>query len=202
MKILAIGRNYADHISELNNETPDAPVIFLKPDTAILKDNEAFYYPPYSQDVHHEIEILVKISKIGKNIEERFAHKYYQEIGLGVDFTARDVQTKLKAKGLPWELAKAFDGSAPISNFVDKEGFDLKNLDFSLDVNNERKQTGNTALMLNTIDAIIAFVSQYFTLKVGDIIFTGTPAGVGPVKIGDKLVGKIQNTVFLDFEVK
>jgi acylpyruvate hydrolase len=202
MKILAIGRNYADHISELNNETPDAPVIFLKPDTAILKDNEAFYYPPFSQDVHHEIEILVKISKIGKNIEERFAHKYYQEIGLGVDFTARDVQTKLKAKGLPWELAKAFDGSAPISNFVDKEGFDLKNLDFSLDVNNERKQTGNTALMLNTIDAIIAFVSQYFTLKVGDIIFTGTPAGVGPVKIGDKLVGKIQNTVFLDFEVK
>jgi acylpyruvate hydrolase len=202
MKIIAIGRNYADHISELNNETPDAPVIFTKPDTAILKENEAFYYPSFSEDVHHEIEILVKISKIGKNIEERFAHKYYQEIGLGVDFTARDVQSKLKAKGLPWELAKAFDGSAPISYFVDKEGFDLKNLEFSLDINGQRKQTGNTAMMLNTIDSIIAFVSQYFTLKVGDIIFTGTPAGVGPVKIGDKLLGKIQETVFLDFEIK
>jgi acylpyruvate hydrolase len=202
MKIIAIGRNYADHISELNNETPDAPVIFTKPDTAILKDNEAFYYPNFSEDVHHEIEILVKISKIGKNIEERFAHKYYQEIGLGVDFTARDVQSKLKAKGLPWELAKAFDGSAPISYFVDKEGFDLKNLEFSLDINGQRKQTGNTAMMLNTIDAIIAFVSKYITLKVGDIIFTGTPAGVGPVKIGDKLLGKIQETVFLDFEIK
>jgi acylpyruvate hydrolase len=202
MKIIAIGRNYADHISELNNETPDAPVIFSKPDTAILKDNEAFYYPSFSADVHHEIEILVKVSKIGKNIEEKFAHKYYQEIGLGVDFTARDVQSKLKAKGLPWELAKAFDGSAPISHFVDKAGFDLENLDFSLDINGERKQTGNTSMMLNTIDGIIAFVSQYFTLKVGDIIFTGTPAGVGPVKIGDRLLGKIQETVFLDFEVK
>lgn len=202
MKIIAIGRNYADHITELNNETPDAPVIFLKPDTALLKDNEPFYYPSFSEDVHHEIEILVKISKIGKNIEERFAHKYYQEIGLGVDFTARDLQSKLKAKGLPWELAKGFDGSAPISQFVDKEKYDLKNLEFSLEINKEIKQKGNTALMLNNIDRIVSFVSEYFTLKVGDVIFTGTPAGVGPVQIGDVLIGKIQNEEFLKFEIK
>jgi acylpyruvate hydrolase len=202
MKIIAIGRNYADHISELKNETPDTPVIFSKPDTALLKDNEPFYYPAFSADVHHEIEILIKISKIGKNIEEKFAHKYYEEIGLGVDFTARDVQSKLKAKGLPWELAKAFDGSAPISAFVNKAGYDLSNLDFSLDINGERKQTGNTSMMLNTIDTIVAFVSQYFTLKVGDIIFTGTPAGVGPVNIGDRLLGKITDKVFLDFQIK
>ncbi len=202
MKIIAIGRNFADHISELNNETPDAPVIFLKPDTALLKDNEPFYYPPFSSDVHYEVEILIKISKIGKNIEERFAHKYYQEIGLGVDFTARDLQSKLKAKGLPWELAKGFDGSAPISYFVDKDKYDLKNLGFSLEVNQELRQNGNTAMMLNPIDKIVSFVSEYFTLRVGDIIFTGTPAGVGPVKIGDRLVGKIQNEKFLDFEIK
>jgi acylpyruvate hydrolase len=202
MKFIAIGRNYVDHIKELANEIPDEPVIFLKPDTAMLKDNEPFYYPSFSNDVHHEVEVLIKIDKVGKNIEERFAHKYYSEIGLGVDFTARDLQAKLKAKGLPWERAKGFNGSAPISNFVSKENFDLKNLEFSLTINGIEKQKGNTALMMYHFDQIIAFVSQYFTLKVGDIIFTGTPAGVGPVQIGDKLEGFLASNKMLDFEVK
>ncbi|MFN8356559.1 MAG: fumarylacetoacetate hydrolase family protein [Spirosomataceae bacterium] len=203
MKILAIGRNYAEHIAELNNERPDEPVIFSKPDTAILKDNEPFYFPDFSQDVHHELEIIVKINKMGKNIETQFAHKYYDEIGIGIDFTARDVQSKLKAKGLPWELAKAFNGSAPISNFVSKSQFaDLNNLNFSLEVNGEIRQQGNTSMMLWNIDEIIAFVSRYFTLKTGDIIFTGTPKGVGPVKIGDRLVAYLESEKMLDFEVK
>jgi acylpyruvate hydrolase len=202
MKIIAIGRNYADHISELNNEVPDAPVLFLKPDTAVIKDNEPFYYPSFSNDVHFEVEVLVKINKIGKNIAVEFANKYYDEIGLGIDFTARDLQAKQKAKGLPWEVAKAFDNSAPISNFVSKSQFDLKNLHFSLEINGELKQQGNTNLMINNIDQIIAYASKFFTLKVGDIIFTGTPAGVGPVKIGDRLLGKIENEIFLDFEIK
>lgn len=203
MKILCIGRNYADHIAELNNERPDDPVIFSKPDTAILRDGEPFYYPDFSQDIHHEVEIVLKINKMGKNIEEKFAHKYYDEIGIGIDFTARDIQSKLKAKGLPWELAKAFNGSAPISNFVPKSNFqDLKNLNFHLDINQERKQTGNTAMMLFPFDTIIAFVSRYFTLKVGDLIFTGTPAGVSPIKIGDKLEAYIENEKMLAFEVK
>jgi acylpyruvate hydrolase len=202
MKIICIGRNYAEHIKELNNERPDEPVIFMKPDTAILKDNEAFYYPNFSNDVHHEVEIIVKINKIGKNIEEKFAHKYYDEIGIGIDFTARDLQSKLKTKGLPWELAKAFNGSAPVSAFVSKTQYpDLKNLNFHLEVNNESKQIGNTSMMLYPIDTIIAFVSKYFTLKTGDIIFTGTPAGVGAVKVGDKLSAFIENEKMLEFEV-
>ena len=203
MKILAIGRNYAEHITELNNERPDEPVIFSKPDTAILKDNEAFYYPDFSKDVHHELEIIVKISKMGKNIEAQFAHKYYDEIGIGIDFTARDVQSKLKAKGLPWELAKAFNGSAPISNFVPKSNFpDLKNINFQLEVNGEVRQQGNTSMMLWNIDEIIAFISKYITLKTGDIVFTGTPKGVAPVQVGDRLVGYLEGTKMLDFEVK
>lgn len=203
MKIICIGRNYADHIKELNNERPDEPVIFTKPESAILKNGEAFYYPDFSQDIHHEVEILVKISKMGKNIEEKFAHKYYDEIGIGIDFTARDIQAKLKAKGLPWDLAKGFDGSAPISEFLPKSEFaDLTNLNFHLDVNNEKKQEGNTAMMLYPIDTIIAFISRYFTLKTGDIIFTGTPAGVASVKIGDKLVCYIESEKMLEFEVK
>ena len=202
MKILAVGRNYAEHIAELNNEKPDQPVIFSKPETAILKNNEPFYYPEFSQDIHHEVEIVLKVSKMGKNIEEKFAHKYYDEIGLGIDFTARDIQSKLKAKGLPWDLAKGFNGSAPISEFVSKSQFDLKNLDFSLDINGERKQTGNTSMMLYSFDYLVSFLSQYFTLKTGDLIFTGTPAGVSPVKIGDRLVGKIEENVMFDFEIK
>ncbi len=203
MKIIAIGRNYAGHIKELNNERPDEPVIFTKPDTAILRDNEPFYYPDFSEDIHHEVEILIKINKMGKNIDEKFAHKYYDEIGIGIDFTARDIQSKLKSKGLPWDLAKGFNGSAPISGFVPKTNFpDLKNLNFHLEVNDETRQSGNTSMMLFPIDTIIAFVSRYFTLKTGDIIFTGTPAGVGQVKIGDTLAAYIENEKMLEFEVK
>jgi 2-keto-4-pentenoate hydratase/2-oxohepta-3-ene-1,7-dioic acid hydratase in catechol pathway len=208
MKIIAIGRNYAEHIKELNNERPDEPVIFTKPDTAILKDGEPFYYPDFSQDIQHEVEILLKINKMGKNIEEKFAHKYYDEVGIGIDFTARDVQSKLKAKGLPWDLAKGFNGSAPISEFVPKSKFeDLKNLNFHLDVTNangetQTRQHGNTSLMLFSFDYIISFVSRYFTLKTGDIIFTGTPSGVASVKVGDKLTAFIEGTQMLEFEVK
>ncbi len=203
MKIIAIGRNYAEHIKELNNERPEEPVIFTKPDTAILKDNEPFYYPDFSQDIHHEVEILVKINKMGKNIDEKFAHKYYDEIGIGIDFTARDIQSKLKSKGLPWDLAKGFNGSAPISGFVPKTNFsDLKNLNFHLEINGETRQIGNTSMMLFPIDTIISFISRYFTLKTGDIIFTGTPAGVGQVKIGDTLTAYIENEKMLEFEVK
>jgi acylpyruvate hydrolase len=203
MKIIAIGRNYADHIQELNNERPDEPVIFMKPDTAVLIDNEPFYYPSFSSDVHHEVEILLKISAMGKNIAKEFAHKYYNEIGIGIDFTARDLQSKLKEKGLPWEKAKAFNGSAPISKFIKKEQFsDLRNLGFTLKINGNEVQNGNTSMMLWDFDAIIEHVSKFFTLKVGDIIFTGTPKGVGPVKIGDKLEAFIENQKMMDFEVK
>ena len=203
MKIIAIGRNYAEHIKELNNERPDEPVIFTKPETAILKDNEPFYYPDFSQDIHHEVEIIIKISKMGKNIEEKFAHKYYEEVGIGIDFTARDVQSKLKAKGLPWDLAKGFNGSAPISAFVPKSKFaDLTDLKFHLNVNDQLRQEGNTSMMLFPIDTIISFISRYFTLKTGDIIFTGTPAGVAEVKVGDTLSAFIEGEKMLEFEVK
>ena len=203
MKILCIGRNYADHISELNNERPSEPVIFLKPDTAILKDNEPFYHPDFSNDIHHEVEIVLKINKVGKNIEAKFAHKYYDEIGIGIDFTARDLQSKLKEKGLPWEKAKAFNGSAPISGFVSKSQFTgLNNLNFHLEVNGEIKQTGNTKMMLWNFDEIIAEISKYFTLKTGDLIFTGTPAGVGKVVVGDKLTAFIEGIEMMSFEVK
>ncbi|MFN4145491.1 MAG: fumarylacetoacetate hydrolase family protein [Runella sp.] len=203
MKIICIGRNYVDHIHELQNAIPEDPVIFQKPDSAILKDNAPFYMPDFTQDLHHEVEIVVKINKMGKNIEERFAHKYYDEIGIGIDFTARDLQSKLKAKGLPWELAKAFDGSAPVSGFVPKSKFtDMQNINFHLDVNGQTRQQGNTSLMLFKIDYIISFVSKYFTLKTGDLIFTGTPKGVSPVKIGDKLTAYIEGQKMLDFEIK
>ena len=203
MKIICIGRNYADHIEELNNERPDDPVIFAKPETAVPRKGEPFFYPDFSQDIHHEVEIVLKISKIGKNIEERFAHKYYDEIGVGIDFTARDVQSKLKAKGLPWELAKAFDRSAPVSDFMPKTEFsDLQNLNFRLDINDQTRQNGNTSFMLFKMDYIIAFVSRYFTLKKGDLIFTGTPKGVGPVQIGDRLTAYIEDRKMLELEVK
>lgn len=202
MKIIAVGRNYAEHIAELNNEKPDQPVIFSKPETAILRNNEPFYYPSFSKDIHHEVEIVLKISKIGKNIEEKFANKYYDEIGLGIDFTARDIQSQLKSKGLPWDLSKGFNGSAPISDFISKNDYDLKNLNFSLDLNGQRQQTGNTSMMLYSFDFLVSFVSMYFTLKTGDLIFTGTPSGVSAVKIGDKLTGRIEDKVMFDFEVK
>lgn len=203
MKILCIGRNYADHINELNNERPSEPVIFLKPDTAILKDNEPFYHPDFSNDIHHEVEIVLKISKVGKNIEAKFAHKYYDEIGVGIDFTARDIQSRLKEKGLPWEKAKAFNGSAPISGFLPKSQFiDLQHLNFHLEVNTKVIQQGNTEMMLWNFDEIIAEVSKYFTLKTGDLIFTGTPAGVGKVVIGDRLTAFIEGKEMMSFEVK
>ena len=203
MKIIAVGRNYAEHIKELNNEQPDDPVIFMKPETAIPLKNEPFFYPDFSTDVHHEVELLVKINRVGKNIEERFAHKYYDEIGIGIDFTARDLQSKLKAKGLPWELAKGFNGSAPISGFVPKTDFaDLQNINFRLDVNGETRQQGNTSLMLFKIDYLISFVSRYFLLQQGDILFTGTPKGVGPVQIGDRLTAYIEDKPMLTFDVK
>jgi 2-keto-4-pentenoate hydratase/2-oxohepta-3-ene-1,7-dioic acid hydratase in catechol pathway len=203
MKIIAVGRNYVEHIQELNNEQPDDPVIFLKPETALLYRNAPFFYPDFSTDVHHEVEVLVKINRVGKNIEERFAHKYYDEVGIGIDFTARDLQSKLKAKGLPWELAKAFNGSAPISEFIPKTEFaDLQNLNFGLTINGETRQQSNTSLMLFKIDYLISFVSRYFLLQKGDILFTGTPKGVGPVQIGDRLVATLEGREMLNFGVK
>lgn len=203
MKIIAVGRNYAEHIRELNNEQPDDPVIFTKPETAVLRNNEPFFYPDFSTDIHHEVEILVRIGKTGKYIDETFAHKYYDEIGIGIDFTARDIQSKLKEKRLPWDLAKGFNGSAPMSAFRPKTDFaDLQNLNFRLDVNGETRQRGNTALMLFKIDYLIAFVSRYFLLQQGDVLFTGTPAGVGPVQIGDRLTAFLEDQKMLEFEVK
>lgn len=203
MKFICIGRNYASHAKELQNEVPTEPVIFLKPDTAHLRNNLPFYIPAFSRDVHHELELVVRIDRHGKKIEERFAHKYYSEISVGVDFTARDKQNELKTKGLPWELAKAFDFSAAVGKMVDKTQYaNLQNLNIKLLKNGEQVQTGNTADMLFTIDKVISFVSQYFTLKKGDFIFTGTPAGVGRVDIGDKLQGFIEDEMLFDFEVK
>ncbi|WP_207427131.1 fumarylacetoacetate hydrolase family protein [Pedobacter sp. SYSU D00535] len=203
MKIIAVGRNYAEHAKELNNPVPAVPVIFMKPDTAVLKDNKPFYHPDFSQEIHHEIEIVLKISKEGKHISEKFAGNYFEEIGLGVDFTARDLQQQHKEKGLPWELAKAFDNSAPISNFFSKSQFsDLYNLNFHLEVNDQTVQKGNTKDLIFSFERLIAFISQYITLKKGDLIFTGTPHGVGRVKIGDRLTGYLENEKLLDFEIK
>ena len=203
MKIIAIGRNYAEHAKELNNPVPTAPVIFMKPDTALLKDNKPFYHPDFSEDVHHEIELVLKICKEGKHVSEKFAADYYDEIGLGIDFTARDVQNRHKEKGLPWELAKAFDGSAPISAFFPKTQFsDLYKLNLRLDINGETRQNGNTKDLLFSFEKIIAFVSQYITLKKGDLIFTGTPAGVSKVNVGDRLEGYLEDNKLLDFSVK
>ena len=203
MKIICIGRNYAAHIEELKNETPAEPVVFMKPDTSLLKDGDDFYIPDFSEDVHHEIEIVVKINKNGKHIQEKFAHKYYDEITLGVDFTARDVQSKLKEKGLPWLKAKGFDGAAPIGIFIPKTAFDnLNHLEFRLEVNGKAKQLGDTSLMLHSFDKLVSYVSTIMTLKTGDLIFTGTPAGVAKVQIGDVLEGYIESERILKFEVK
>ena len=203
MKIIAIGRNYAEHAKELNNPVPTVPVIFMKPDTALLKDNKPFYHPDFSQDVHHEIEIVLKVCKEGKNISEKFAANYYDELALGIDFTARDIQSRHKEKGLPWELAKAFDNSAPVSNFIPKDKFaDLYKLNFHLDINGETRQQGSTTDLLFSFEKIIAFVSGYITLKKGDLIFTGTPPGVSKVSIGDHLEGYLENEKLLDFYIK
>jgi len=202
MKIICIGRNYAKHIEELANEKPTEPVVFLKPDSAILPKKMPFFIPPFSNDVHYEVEVLVKINKVGKYIDSKFAHKYYDEIGLGIDFTARDVQSKCKEKGLPWEKAKAFDGSAVVGEFYPKEQFNLESLQFQLLKNEIVVQDGNTNAMLWKIDELIAYVSQFFTLKKGDIIFTGTPAGVGKVVENDILLGKLESKESFRIKVK
>jgi acylpyruvate hydrolase len=203
MKIIAVGRNYAEHALELKNDIPDAPIIFLKPDTAVLKDEKPFYLPEHLGSIHHELELVVKINKRGKFIDQAFAHSYYNEIGLGIDFTARDLQSQLKAKGQPWELAKAFDNSAVVGTFVEKSSLgNLANLNLELAINDDTKQSGNTGQMLFNIDYLISFVSKYFTLNQGDLLFTGTPAGVGAVHIGDKLVGYLNNMPLLRVEVK
>jgi len=202
MKILCVGRNYSEHAKELGNEVPENPVIFSKPDTALLKNGEDFFHPDFSNDIHHEVELVIKISKMGKKIQPKFARNYFNEIGLGIDFTARDMQSKLKEKGLPWELAKAFDGSAPIGEFIQVEGIDLSNINFSLKKNGEVVQQGNTSQMIFRFEDIISFVSQYFTLKVGDLIYTGTPAGVGKVNVGDKLEGFIEDKPMLMCNIK
>jgi 2-keto-4-pentenoate hydratase/2-oxohepta-3-ene-1,7-dioic acid hydratase in catechol pathway len=200
MKIICIGRNYGEHAKELGNDIPEKPVIFLKPDTAILKGSD-FYIPEFSNEVHYELEVVVKISKGGKYIQKENADKHYEEIGLGIDFTARDLQSELKSKGLPWELSKGFDGSAVVSSFYQKNEFDLKNLDFSLIQNKKTVQEGNTKDMLFNIDEIIAFVSQYFTLRVGDLIFTGTPKGVGKVNENDVLEAFLQDKKLFDLRI-
>lgn len=203
MKILAIGRNYVNHAKELNNPVPAEPVVFSMPDSALLKNNNDFYYPDFSKDIHHELELVIKISRVGKNIPVEFAHRYYEEVALGIDFTARDIQAECKKKGLPWEKAKAFDGAAPISKFVSKNKFkSVGNLNFNLDINGERVQTGNSSNMIFSVDYLIAYLSQFFTLKIGDMIYTGTPEGVGPVKIGDHLQAELEGEKLMDFYVK
>ncbi len=203
MKIICIGRNYTQHINELENDKPDEPVVFIKPDSSVLPKSHPFVIPEFSNEVHYEVELLIKINKLGKYIQPKFAHKYYQEIGLGIDFTARDLQSKLKAKGLPWEKAKGFDGATLIGRkWFDKESLDLDNLNFSLSKNNEIVQQGNTQYMLWKIDELIAYVSQFFTLKIGDIIFTGTPSGVGKVEENDVLIGNIEEEQIFKVNVK
>lgn len=203
MKIICIGRNYTDHIEELENERPTDPVVFMKPDTAILLKKQPFFIPDFSDDVHHEVEVLVKITRIGKHIDRKFAHKYYDQIGLGIDFTARDLQQKLKEKGLPWEKAKAFDGAAVVGKFVDKEKFENINaINFSLKKNDILVQKGNTSLMLWKIDALIEYISKYFTLKIGDIIFTGTPSGVAKIQPNDVLTGFLEGEENFKIKIK
>ena len=200
MKIICIGRNYSEHAKELGNEVPDQPVIFMKPDTAIFKGND-YYIPEFSKDLHYEVEVVVKISKGGKYIQKENAHKHYEEIGLGIDFTARDLQSELKSKGLPWELAKAFDNSAVVSSFFKKENYNLENLNFSLNKNNEKVQNGYTKNMMFSFNDIIAFASQFFTLKTGDILFTGTPEGVGRVNENDILQGYLEEQKVFDIRI-
>ena len=204
MRIFAVGRNYVEHIQELNNQCPDEPVIFTKPDTALLKNNAPFYYPDFSKDVHHEVEIVLRICKEGKNVEEKFAHKYYDAIGIGIDFTARDVQKKIKENALPWDIAKGFDGSAPVSaKFIPTSEIpDLKNINFSLEIDGSIKQKGNTSLMIFSFDYIVSYLTKFFTLRTGDLIFTGTPKGVGPVSAGNKLSAFIEGEKLLECEVK
>ena len=203
MKIICIGQNYMEHIKELNSAVPDEPVFFLKPDTSLLIDNKPFYIPDFSNDIHHEVEIVLKINRLGKNIAENFAHKYYDELTVGIDFTARDIQKIQKTKGLPWEKAKGFDNAAPAGKFVSKTNLPaMNNLNFHLNINGKTVQKGNTSDLLFSFDKIITFISQFITLKIGDLIFTGTPVGVGAVNIGDKLEAFLEGEKLLAFDVK
>jgi 2-keto-4-pentenoate hydratase/2-oxohepta-3-ene-1,7-dioic acid hydratase in catechol pathway len=203
MKIFAIGRNYVDHAKELNNPLPAEPMFFMKPDTALVRNNKPFFYPDFSEEIHYEAEIVLKLNRVGKNIEERFAHRYYTEIALGIDFTARDIQRRCQEKGTPWEIAKSFDNSAPVSKFLPKSKFsDLKNISFHLDINGATVQKGNTCDMIFHFDRLVSHISKYVTVRMGDLLFTGTPAGVGPVKIGDRLQGYIGDELMLDFYIR
>jgi 2-keto-4-pentenoate hydratase/2-oxohepta-3-ene-1,7-dioic acid hydratase in catechol pathway len=204
MKIICIGKNYLKHVKEMQGkEAPKKPVFFLKPETAKLTDNHPFFYPDFSEDIHYETEVVLKISRVGKHIEKQFAHRYYDEISLGIDFTARDLQKQCKAKGFPWEIAKAFDNSAPFGDFVPKTDYpDINRMNFKLLKNGEEVQNGNTRDMIFDFDTIVSYVSQFFTLKIGDLIYTGTPEGVGPVKTGDRLEAFLEDKKMLDFEIK
>lgn len=204
MKIICIGRNYVAHAKELNNEVPAEPVFFMKPDSSLLRNNDPFYIPEWTNQVHHEIELVIRINRLGKNIQEQFAHRYYDEIGLGIDFTARDVQDELKKKGLPWEKAKAFDNAAVIgSKFIKLTNLpDLNTIRFNLMINGNSVQSGDSNLMIFNFNQIISHISKYVTLKIGDLIYTGTPAGVGPIKIGDHLEGFLEQEKVLDFVIK
>jgi len=203
MKIICIGRNYAEHAKEFGNKVPDQPIFFFKPDTSIITRNRPFFYPDFSNDIQYETEIVLKISRLGKNIEERFAHRYYKEFTIGIDLTARDRQKECKEKGRPWEIAKGFDGSAPLGKFVKKDAYpDIYNLNFSLKQNDEIVQKGNTKDLIFNFEQLIAYVSQFITLKIGDLIFTGTPVGVGPVNINDRLTGYLEDQPLIDFHIK
>ena len=203
MKIICIGRNYANHAKEMNSPIPSTPMFFMKPDTALLPKKNPFFYPSFTNDLHYECEVVVRICKLGKNISEKFAHEYYNTIGLGIDFTARDLQQQCKDKGHPWEMAKAFEHSAPLSeHFIDKSKLSIENLNFTLYKNGELVQRGNTSDMIFSIDQLIAYVSQFMTLKIGDLLFTGTPEGVGPVQIGDTLSGKIEDIEMFNLKIK
>ena len=203
MKIICVGRNYTDHIKELENNKPKEPVLFLKPDSSIILNNKPFFIPDFSQNIHYELELIIKISRLGKHIQEKFSHKYYDFIGLGIDFTARDLQSDLKSKGLPWEKSKAFDGSCFISKWINKSEFnDVNNLNFNLNKNGKTVQKTNSKLMLWKIDELISYISTFFTLKIGDVILTGTPAGVGKVSIGDNLEGFIEDNKIFNLNIK
>lgn len=203
MKIICIGRNYADHAKEMNSPLPESPMFFMKPDTALLSNNAPFYHPDFSSDIHYECELVVRIAKQGKSIDAKFAERYYNQIGLGVDFTARDLQQQCKEKGHPWEIAKGFDGSAVLSSkLIDVSKLNLDEMNFSLEQNGKVVQLGRSSDMIFSINEIIAYISRFITLKTGDLIYTGTPAGVGPIAIGDRLVGKLEGTEMFNFEVK
>lgn len=203
MKIICIGRNYHEHAKELNNPVPSKPVFFMKPDSALVIRNRPFFYPDFSKEIHHELEVVIKIDRLGRSIEEKYASRYFSQIGLGIDFTARDLQAECKKNGLPWEIAKGFDYSAPVGKFFPVTNFsDIHKLNFHLDINGNRVQTGNTSEMIFSFEHIISYVSQFITLKTGDLIYTGTPAGVGPVKLGDRLTAYLEEVKLMDFYVK